>query len=248
MTTLCQRIHTGAAASATTVVLLLSTLSGAAQAMLVTPLNDTGQTLCNNGTATMVACDAATTGDTSAYPRQDGRYGRDADPTLAAAKVGGGDAGFDFTRRCQNGATTECAGPENTSGNALAAADWVCTRDNVTSLVWSLHNGQGDWAQATSTAPASLIDQHNSQGRCGFTTGWRLPTSRELLSLVHSGRHSPAIDTHYFPATQSDYYWTSDAYVINPTVAAWLVNAAMGNSDIGPKSNTFWIRLVRTGP
>ena len=240
-----QRLHTGAVASASAALLLLA-LSGGAQAMVVTPLNDTGQTLCNNGGA-MVTCTDTTTGDASPHPRQDGRFGRDADPSLAAAKVGGGEAGFDFTRMCQNGAATECTGPENTSGNGLAAGDWVCTRDNVTGLVWSLHNGQGDWSQATASTPASQIDQDNTQARCGLSTGWRLPTTRELLSVVHSGRHSPAIDIAYFPATQSDYYWTNDPYVLDPSIA-WIVDAAMGFTDIAPKTSIRRFRLVNSAP
>lgn len=41
-------------------------------------LPDTGQDLCDNGSNVLVACTSANTGDTATYPRQDGRFGRDA--------------------------------------------------------------------------------------------------------------------------------------------------------------------------
>ena len=53
-------------------------------------LNDTGQTQCWNGSA-LVACDDSSTGDLSTYPRQDGRFGRDAAAAKGAlTKIGGG--------------------------------------------------------------------------------------------------------------------------------------------------------------
>src|ERR1035437_8233635 len=88
-------------------------------------LNDTGQTTCYNGSA-MVACSSANTGDAAAYPRQDGRFGRDA---AAPAKIGGGAAGFDFSKVCMNG-NLNCSGSANTSASP-AAAEWACTKDNV---------------------------------------------------------------------------------------------------------------------
>jgi hypothetical protein len=58
-------------------------------------LNDTGQTQCDNGSNVLAACTVGNTGDTANYKRQDGRFGRD---RAAPAKVGGGKAGFDFTK------------------------------------------------------------------------------------------------------------------------------------------------------
>ncbi|MDP2141330.1 MAG: DUF1566 domain-containing protein [Gammaproteobacteria bacterium] len=48
--------------------------------------------------------------------------------------------------------------------------------------------------------------------------GWRLPTVKELFSLVDHGRHAPAIDTEKFPDTKSDWYWTG-------TPCSWNANA-----------------------
>ena len=60
-------------------------------------LNDTGQDTCFDGTS-LVACTEANTGDNAPNPRQDGRYGRDAQARAGQLpKIGGGVAGFDFT-------------------------------------------------------------------------------------------------------------------------------------------------------
>jgi hypothetical protein len=75
-----------------------------------------------------------------------------------------------------------------------------CVADNVTGLVWSTET------LAAQSWPSTIL----SASRCGVGTGWRLPTRRELLSIVHHGASGPAIDGTYFPATQSAPYWSSD--------------------------------------
>ncbi len=193
------------------------------------PLNDTGQTQCYDAANTAGACSAATTGNTGARPGQDGRFGRDAAQAAGAlpAKTGGGVAGFDFTALDASGATT-------TPGTHQ------CVKDNVTGLVWSTETlTPMTWA-AAGTAGASYT-------RCGTTTGWRLPTRRELLSIVHYGASTvPSIDSTYFPATQSNGYWTSGTYVPNPAYA-WIVNFNSGNTYANIVSNTLYVRLVRSG-
>lgn len=94
-------------------------------------LNDTGTTACYTNGQFATACTAAVISDSGTHPRQDSRLGRDANPS--PGKVGGGAAGFDFTKI-------------SNAGNALPASatlgiganDWACTRDNVTGLVWEV--------------------------------------------------------------------------------------------------------------
>lgn len=203
-------------------------------------LNDTGQTLCYNASHAAGPCDAATTGDAGARPRQDGRFGRDvASPT----KVGGGAAGFDFTKVCMDG-TLDCPGAANTGGSP-SATDWACTKDNVTNLIWSLQTqGTVNWNTASATTYPDA--GHNTANRCGYNTGWRLPTRRELLSIVHNGTSNPAIDVSYFPVTPSSNYWTSDTYAPVPSYA-WIVDFYSGGTDAYYKTVTYFVRLVRSG-
>jgi hypothetical protein len=228
------------------VALALSAASAAHAAGPTGLLNDTGQTQCNNGTA-MVACDAATTGNASARPRQDGRFGRD---VASPGKVGGGAAGFDFSRVCFNGdlqGAGTCTGALVANSGAApsgsASTDWACTKDNVTNLIWSLQSGYGDWTTyAATTMPADT----NAASRCGFNTGWRLPTRRELLSIVHYGGQFPSIDSNYFPATQTNWYWTNDPYQPLPA-SALLVDFYFGYNSVADKTIVNFVRLVRSG-
>jgi hypothetical protein len=250
---------------------LLLAAFGAQAAGPLGSLNDTGQTLCDNGnsTGTMVTCTVGNTGDASALPRQDGRFGRDpAAATSNLVKVGsGGAAGFDFTRVCFNGApegtttgTDTCTGVLAANNSATQTAtpgtDWACTKDNVTNLIWSLQSGGGDWSPYGAT---TLPNEHNAanggKGRCGFNTNWRMPTLRELLSIVHQGLSvGPMIDLNYFPGTLMKVYYASETY-LPLTSSAWSVNFIWGGSYLAWKSPnadglgyTYYVRLVRSGP
>lgn len=211
-------------------------------------LNDTGQDTCYDGAA-LVACATANSGDAATYPRQDGRFGRDAKTGLA--KTGAGAKGFDYTKVCFNGdleGSGTCTGTLVANTTAVAtgtpSTDWACTKDNVTNLIWSLESGSGDWTTyATTTLPAAT----NGATRCGYNTGWRLPTRRELLSIVHNGTWSPAIDSAYFPSTQNNNYWSADAYA-QDSANAWFIAFWNGCPSTNVKTVTLYVRLVRSGP
>ena len=209
--------------------------------MTAAALNDTGQTLCDDGATNMVACTPANSGNAGTRPRQDGRFGRD--PAFAAGqltKTGAGAAGFDFTKVCMNG-TLNCPGAASNAAVPLAT-EWVCTKDNTTNLTWSLQTQSETWANATTTLPVAA----NAASRCGFTD-WRLPTRRELLSIVHNGTSNPSIDSAFFPGTVSGFYWSNDTYVPNPDVA-WGVGFLDGFSNAGDKTFNIAVRLVRGAP
>lgn len=219
-------------------------------------LNDTGQTQCYTTGNVATACSETSTGSTSGLPGQDGRYGRDAAQAAGALppKTGGGAAGFDFTRICWNGAaegSADCTGTlvANTTNTASTTpvTDWACTRDNVTGLVWSLQSRTASWNAAMVTTYPDA--GHNTAARCGYSTGWRLPTRRELLSIVHSGVSSiPTIDTAYFPGTPSAAYWTQDTYVFSYPASsrAWYVAFDTGIPFVWDKTYTFRVQLVRS--
>ncbi|TCT19843.1 DUF1566 domain-containing protein [Thiobaca trueperi] len=235
------------------------------------PLNDTGQTQCLNAAGNALeACDATNTDDSANSPRQDARFGRDAAAAAGVlTKTGGGAAGFDFTRICNSGdAVGTGACPANPSLGS-DANDWACTRDNVTGLIWEVKtddNGLRDkdwtytWFNGTTGTPDGtnncnpntrcdtdkFVADVNTAGLCGFSSGWRLPTRRELLSIVHLGASSPAIDTAYFPNTVSNWYWSGDLYTPNPA-GAWSVHFYDGNALAYDHDYGYHVRLVRGG-
>ena len=90
----------------------------------------------------------------------------------------------------------------------------------------------------------------NAVDLCGETANdWRLPTVRELLGIVHNGLpnfSTAMIDVNYFPATQSNWYWTSDTFAPDPSFA-WIVLFYDGDSGANYKTDSGYVRLVRSG-
>ncbi len=80
----------------------------------------------------------------------------------------------------------------------------------------------------------------------GGKTDWRLPTYKELLTIVDYSAHSPAANVVVFPDAPSDYFWTStqvagDGY----NSYAWYVNFDNGSATYDGKTATHAARLVR---
>ena len=218
-------------------------------------LNDTGQIACYNTSNTSTATVACA----STYEaNQDAHYGRDVAGTNTSlsnmTKTGGGAAGFDFScvkwdGTVVNGANCTTGLTANTSGTATGtpSTDWACVKDNVTGLVWSLQSqGSMNW-----TAAQNAHNSHNTTNRCGYTN-WRVPTRRELLSIVDNGLATvPSIDLTYFPTASSiasAAYWSSQ-FSRSDSTKGWGVSFARGTVFAEPKTYLGYVRLVRSdGP
>jgi len=245
------------------VALALLPALGSAQ---TAPLNDTGQDLCYDGGA-LVAC---TADSTAPYPGQDGRFGRDAARAAGVlpAKTGGGAAGFDFTALNASGNPTTPGGHACVKDNVTGLTWEVKPTTPNTSLRYAGHTytwydstrpseqgSQGGNSCNATLPPGSLCNTQayvaavNAAGLCG-KSDWRLPTSQELLSIVHNGVWNPSIDTTYFPDSSvwtSVHWWTSETYAPVPA-NAWLVDFVYGGTVDGNKTFAYWVRLVRSGP
>jgi len=232
-------------------------------------LPDTGQTTCYDGSA-MVACSKANAGDAAAYPRQDGRFGRDPEAAAGkAAKIGGGAAGFDYTKIANNGSILAA-----TTALGSAAGDWACTRDNITGLVWEVKANAGLRSQSdtyswyssnasTNAGNAGVVSGGNCQsaGRCdtekfaadvnavalcGYSD-WRMPSLRELLTLVHAGAGSPSIEISYFPNTPASNFWAATSFV-GDTAKAWNIDFYDGGTYTSSRGGSGYVRLVFGAP
>ncbi len=226
------------------------------------PLNDTGITTCSNNTANGLPCPQTD------FPGQDAEYGRDAAAAAGTlTKIGGGRAGFDFTKL-------------DVDGNALpaSATEWSCVRDNVTGLTWEVKTADGGLRDQNNTYTWYNPDPNTNGGDAGTQNGgtctggiacdtyhyaqavntaglcgagdWRLPSQEELISIVDFGiPHSapPTIDTAYFPYTPSWLWWSASPNASGPG-GAWVVNFFNGSDVVVETSlgNTL-IRLVRGG-
>jgi len=165
-------------------------------------------------------------------------------------------------------------------------SDWDCVRDNVTGLIWEvkttlagLHStantytwyntneeqsGGFEGAESAGSGTCSITNCNtqdfvvavNAAGLCGFYD-WRIPTHKELMSIVHYGKSSGAfIDNSHFIITAANastptWYWTSvpniDGAQGESSQSAWAIDFSSGNDNFLTKSTAVSIRLVRAG-
>lgn len=228
------------------------------------PLNDTGINWVGGDNTNNLP--PAPTG----YEGQDADYGRDA---LARAgtlgKIGSGDAGFDFTKIDAGG-----------NDLAAGAVAWSCVRDNVTGLLWEaktvdggLHDagwtytwynsdpatnggavGTADGGTSCFTSgrcdTEKFVADVNAEGLCG-ATDWRLPSARELLSLVDDRTRALgefAIDPAFFPNEDGALPSWARETVANNVNLTWAVRFQFGTVVTRAKNIGSVVRLVRDGP
>ena len=174
------------------------------------PVSDTGQTQCYNDD-----------GEEIAYPQPgEAFYGQDGSylinlPSFTKLDAGGNDLTF-------------------------SAASWVMVRDNVTGLIWEVKTDDGSihdkdntytWYDGNSGTnggnagtPGEGTDTEDfigalNQATFGGHSDWRLPTRKELASIVDLGGYSLGIDTDYFPLTVASYYWSATTDAEDPEYA-----------------------------
>ena len=75
---------------------------------------------------------------------------------------------------------------------------------------------------------------------------WRVPTRKELVSLIDDSRHNPAIDVDYFPQTKSTWYWSASPCAWAPGSGAWIVDFGNGLVSNLVQNGTAFVRAVRS--
>jgi hypothetical protein len=128
---------------------------------------------------------------------------------------------------------------EQSNNNFIDNGNGTVT-DTDTGLMWQQETAQGsyNWEQALACCEGLTLGGYND---------WRLPTVKELLSIVDYSRY-PAIYTTYFPDTVVDNYYlssTTSRAATDGTAAAWLVTPDHGEVVGYYKSSYFRVRAVR---
>jgi hypothetical protein len=104
------------------------------------------------------------------------------------------------------------------------------------------------WQQ---TAPAMTYSWMAAKVYCGTLgpvlggTGWRLPTVKELLTVVDSSQAtSPAIDPYAFPGTPASNFWSLSPVSGSPS-NAWYVDFSFGHPYFNATLSMYNVRCVR---
>lgn len=231
-------------------------------------------TCYNNSVVDVVAASAPTSvaRDVGTQPRQDCRYGRDAAMAAGAlTKTGAGEQGFDYTKIANNGTTLAAGVALGTNPTDWACTKdnitgltWEVKTATNTDLRYSGHTytwynivgtTNGGYAGSTgsntcnATLPSSLCNTQafvaavNAAALCTYTD-WRMPITRELLTLIYADGSNPAIDQSFFPNTLAVTFWSGTPGVELLTYARY-VNFQDGITASQPKSNSEQVRLVR---
>jgi hypothetical protein len=211
------------------------------------PLNDTGLLKSGNAQSGVNAtCTDIIQND--GHVPQDCDQGRDADPTVIAAKVGSGSAAFDLTKLGSDGAALAIQdGTWSADGSESDGTLWSCVKDNHTGLVWEVKTIEGphsfeqqnkvNWSNRDVPATTS-----NDEVFCGITS-WRVPTVVELITIANNNRQNPAFVATHFPNGKSQSYWTS-LPVAGNSANAWTINFYSGIGNSKAKTMNFQVRLV----
>ncbi len=128
-------------------------------------------------------------------------------------------------------------------------ADGTIT-DSSTGLTWMRCTMGQTWSG--SSCSGARVGYTWDQARAltnavGFAgkTDWRLPSIRELQTIVDRTLFLPSIDRIVFPGTPSSYYWSGSAHGF-PNFA-WGVNFGNGYSSYFNRFSEYRVRLVRGG-
>ncbi len=116
--------------------------------------------------------------------------------------------------------------------------------DAKTGLTWQRCVLGQTWKDGTCVGSASKHSHKQAMTLAKTKTGWRLPTVKELATLVDTGRGQPAIDLKAFPAAPGDWFCTSSPYLGSANLA-WYVDFLHGNSSPLNHEQRHHIRLVR---
>ena len=108
--------------------------------------------------------------------------------------------------------------------------------DTKTKLTWQQAVAPGTYTWANAKAYCAGLSLNG--------TGWRLPTIKELQTIVDESQTNPSIDTTAFPSTPANWFWSSSPLVGSSSYAC-SVSFNDGSADCSAVSSASYVRCVR---
>ncbi|MEA2048373.1 MAG: DUF1566 domain-containing protein [Campylobacterota bacterium] len=126
-----------------------------------------------------------------------------------------------------------------TAALTLTMAETTMIKDPTTHLVWE------DTVHTTEDKVTFDEAKHYcSTLKLSDVAGWRLPTLKELLTIVNFSRADPAILKEFNHVETGTVYWTSTPYVRSKDTF-WGIDFKDGSTDGTAKNYNRYIRCVR---
>ena len=147
--------------------------------------------------------------------------------------------GTSFDTGRYTGGRVRCVSSANQKGGS--APDYQIeretVRDNTTQLLWQR---SPDSATRTWKGSIAYCEELGLDGG-----GWRVPSLKELLTIVDSSQRLPAVHRKAFFGTQQERYWTASEYLDGRDIA-YQVDFKLGGSLItGTITDQHYVRCVR---
>jgi hypothetical protein len=153
-----------------------------------------------------------------------------------------GNGGFALFKPTTSTFAARCVSAGNTAAGGYSTANGTVL-DTATGLTWeSGFGGPDTWDDAV-----TYCSCNTPALPCG---GWRLPSIKELATLVDFDQISPAIDPAAFPGTPVDFFWSSSRFAPAGGTSAWYLDFTGGNVAYGMASgvgtgDAYRVRCVR---
>jgi Protein of unknown function (DUF1566) len=134
--------------------------------------------------------------------------------------------------------TAKCVRGPTLSGTFTTSTSGLVVNDSRTNLTWqrTVNGSTYAWLDALSYCNGLALDS---------LTGWRLPTVKELQTLINvgAGLNPPGIPSA-FPSGNAVEMWTSSPTPANPS-SSYTVNMMNGAGGAQPTSTPLQVRCVR---
>jgi hypothetical protein len=148
-------------------------------------------------------------------------------------------AGFSFDGARYSGGRARCVSSDDSAGgrepDLEIIADVVVDRNTKLVWQWHLDSATRNWPEAKEYCDKLSV----AGGR------WRLPTLKELLTLVDPTRRRPATAVSKFSDTPDARFWTASQYV-DGHEQVWVVNFERGTTEgTATIADQHYVRCVR---